>query len=243
MLDKEGRVLAACALAAGLVGATVVGSRALVRVKSDETIQVTGSAKRRIRSDQITWTAKISARNADMRAAYRSLAESVPKVTAFLEKKGIPKNEIAVLSVSTKALHPQNKDGRELEDVVSAWVLEQSIEVKSRAVDKVTEVSREVTELIDQGIQLESYAPEYQYTKIGDLKIQMIAEAARDAHHRAEEIAKATGATIGPLRSARMGVIQINPADSTETSNEGNNDTTSVDKDIISVVATTFALR
>ncbi len=96
---------------------------------------------------------------------------------------------------------------------------------------------------MEQGVELESDAPEYIYTKLGDLKIQMLAEAARDSRVRAEQIASSTGAKIGPLRSARMGVIQINPADSTEVSNEGNNDTTSEEKDILTVVASTFALE
>ncbi len=71
----------------------------------------------------------------------------------------------------------------------------------------------------------------------------MLAEAAKDAHVRGEQIARSTGATLGPLRSARMGVIQINPADSTETSNEGNNDTSSLDKDVIAVVTSNFQLE
>ena len=40
-----------------------------------------------------------------------------------------------------------------------------------------------------------------------------------------------------------MGVIQINPADSTDVSGEGNNDTSSLEKDIISVVHATYALQ
>ncbi len=231
------------ALAAGLVGSTVVGARALVRIKSDNTIQVTGSAKRRIKSDLILWTAKVSSRSTQMSAAYKTLAASVPKVTAYLEKAGIPKAQIKVHSITTKSLHPRDKEGRELEDVITGYTMEQSIEVRSGDVEKVGQISREVTDLINEGIELESDPPEYIYTKLGDLKIQMLAEAAKDSRTRAEQIATSTGAKIGPLRQARMGVIQINPADSTETSNEGNNDTSSLDKDIITVVASTFALE
>jgi uncharacterized protein len=78
---------------------------------------------------------------------------------------------------------------------------------------------------------------------LGDLKILMLAEAAKDAKLRAEQIAASTGRIVGPLRSARMGVMQINPAGSSDTSGEGNNDITSLEKDVIAVVTSSFALN
>jgi hypothetical protein len=242
-MDNSGRFLMGLALGTALVISTVVGARALVRVKSDETVQVTGSAKRRIRSDLVVWSAKVSARAPTMKEAYKTIASEMPKVTDYLGKKGVPKAQLKVFSVSTKILHPHDKDGRELSDVVSGYELTQALEVRSTDIDKVGAIANAITELIDDGVELESDAPEFIYTKLGDLKIQMLAEAAKDAHVRGEQIARSTGAQLGPLRSARMGVIQINPADSTETSNEGNNDTTSEEKDIITVVGATFALQ
>lgn len=234
------------ALSAGLIVSTVVGARALVRIKSDNTIQVTGSAKRRIKSDLIIWTAKVSARGTDMRGAYKTLSAEVPKLTAWLDKKGVPKAKIKIFSVSTKAIHPHDKEGREIEDTITAYELTQTIEVRASGpgeVEKIGAIANEATQLIDEGVELESNAPDYIYTKLGDLKIQMLAEAAKDSRVRAVEVATSTGSHIGPLRQARMGVIQINPPDSTETSNEGNNDTSSLEKDIITVVGATFALE
>jgi hypothetical protein len=242
-MDKDGRFLMGVALAAGLVTSTALAARALVRIKSENTIQVTGSAKRRIKSDLVIWSAKVSARASDMRSAYKKLSSDVPKLTAWLEKKGVPKDRIKVFSVATKAIHPHDKEGRELEDTITAYDLSQSVEVRSSEVDKIGAVANEATQLIDEGLELESEAPEYVYTKLGDLKIQMLAEAAKDSRVRADQIATSTGSHIGPLRQARMGVIQINPPDSTETSNEGNNDTSSIEKDIITVVGATFALE
>jgi hypothetical protein len=242
-MTQDGRFFMGIALSTGLVISTVVGARALVRIKSDNTIQVTGSAKRRIKSDLVVWGAHVTAQAPTMKEAYKQIAVETPKLTAYLEKSGIPKDQIKVFSITTKTLHPHDKEGRELEDTISGYLLTQALEVRSSDIVKVGKVAREVTELIEQGVELESDAPEYIYTKLSDLKIQMLAEAARDSRVRAEQIASSTGAKIGPLRSARMGVIQINPADSTEVSNEGNNDTSSEDKDILTVVASTFALE
>jgi uncharacterized protein len=70
-----------------------------------------------------------------------------------------------------------------------------------------------------------------------------MAEATKDARARAEQIAAQGGRTIKQLRSARMGVVQINPRYSAATSWEGNNDTSSLEKTMITTVNATFALR
>jgi uncharacterized protein len=243
-MDRYGRFSLGMALAGGLVAASVVGARALVRVKSeDQTIQVTGSAKRRIRSDLVVWSATISYKGDSMQSAYKALAAATPKVVGYLEHKGIKSAEIVVDAITTKPLHAHDKEGRELEETLIGYTMSQTIEVRSNDVDRVTEVSRAATELINQGIMLESAAPEYHYTRLGELKIQMLHEAAKDTRIRAEQIADATHARLGPLRSAKMGVMQINPADSTETSSEGNNDTSTLDKDVIAVVTSSFQLE
>jgi hypothetical protein len=95
-----------------------------------------------------------------------------------------------------------------------------------------------------QGVTVSSSAPAYFYTRLGELKIQMLAEASKDARTRADNIVKsAGGATIGKLRGADMGVINVNPANSTSTSWEGNNDTTTYEKDIITIVHITYELK
>jgi uncharacterized protein len=243
-MDRYGRLQLGVALAAGLVFATFIGTRALVRIKSDDqTIGVTGSAKRRIRSDLVIWSASLSYKGDTIQHAYRALAAATPRVVAYLGEKGVKPGEIVVHSVETKPVFARDGEGRTHEETVTGYTMTQEIEVRSSDVDRVTSISNQATELIDQGILLESARPEYHYTKLGELKIQMLHEAAKDTRVRAEQIALATGARLGPLRSAHMGVMQINPADSTETSSEGNNDTSALDKDVIAVVTSNFQLE
>ena len=71
----------------------------------------------------------------------------------------------------------------------------------------------------------------------------MLGEAAKDAKVRAEKIAASTGNSIGAVRSARMGVMQITAADSTEVSDAGISDTSSIDKDVTAVVNVSFAVN
>ena len=240
--ERSGTFLAGIALAVGIVLASAIGGWSFVKGKrGDQTITVTGSARERIKSDLVIWRAGVSYQAPVLADAYRSLSESVPRVKAYLIGKGISDNQITISSISSQTLHGKNSNGEESAEI-SGYSLRQVLEVRSNDVDKIAKIAREATELINQGILIESQPPEYHYTKLGDLKIRMLAAAAKDAQLRAVQIAQSTGSTVGSVRSARMGVLQITPADSSEVSDSGMNDTSSLDKDITAVVNVAFAV-
>jgi hypothetical protein len=233
---------AAVALAVGLVFASAIGGLSFIKGKrGDQTITVTGSARKRIRSDLVIWKAGVSYQAPVLADAYSSLSENVPRVKSYLLGKGIPENQITISSISSQTLHARNDQGEDT-GAITGYSLRQELEVRSNDVDKIAKIAREATELINQGILLESMAPEYHYTKLGEEKITMLAEAAKDAKVRAEKVAESTGSSIGSVRTARMGVLQITPADSNEVSDSGMNDTSSLEKDITAVVNVGFEI-
>jgi len=241
-LERSGSLMAALVLAIAVVVSTTIGGWFFVKGKrGDQTITVTGSARKRIRSDLVIWRSAVTYQAPVLSEAYRSLSEAVPKVKAYLISKGIADNQITISSISSQTLHGRTSDGTETSDI-TGYSLRQELSVRSNEVDKISQIAREATELINQGILIESMAPEYLYTQLGSLKIEMLAEAAKDAKVRAEQIAQSTGSSIGSVRSARMGVLQITPADSNEVSGEGLNDTSSLEKDITAVVNIGFAV-
>lgn len=209
--------------------------------KGDEAITVTGSAKRRITSDLVVWSAGVSAQSAALTDAYKQLSESTPRIKEYLLSKGIPENQMTVSSITTTQQRGRDNDGNETSQI-TGYSLSQQIEVRSNDVAKIGQIAREATELINQGILIESQAPKYYYTQIGDLKIEMLGEAAKDAKERAERIAQSTGNSIGAVRSAKMGVLQITAADSTDVSDYGVYDTSTIEKDMTAVVNVSFAV-
>jgi hypothetical protein len=242
-LERSGSFMAAVVLAVGLVIATVIGGWFFVKGKQgDQIITVTGSARKRIKSDLVVWRAGVSYQAPALSDAYRALSEAVPRVKAYMVSKGIAENQITISSISTQTLHGKNTYGGEDSSEITGYSLRQELSVRSNEVDKIGQIAREATELINQGILIESMPPEYMYTQLGGLKIEMLAEAAKDAKVRAEQIAQSTGSSIGSVRTARMGVLQITAADSTEVSDSGMNDTSSVEKDITAVVNIGFAV-
>ncbi|HVE55424.1 MAG TPA: SIMPL domain-containing protein [Pyrinomonadaceae bacterium] len=234
---------AGVALAVGLILSSLIFGWFFEKSrKGDQIVTVTGSARKRIKSDLVVWSAGVTYQAATLAEAYRSLSENVPRVKQYLIGKGIPENEITISSITTTTLRKTDENGQESAEI-SGYSLRQQLEVRSTEIDKIAQIAREATELINQGILIESNSPQYLYTKLGDLKIEMLGEAAKDAKTRAERIAASTGNSIGTVRSAKMGVMQITAADSTEVSDAGISDTSSIDKDITAVVNIGFAVE
>ena len=230
-------------LALGLMGAAwIVGSSAIRIADSRATITVTGSAKQQIRSDLVVWRGMFSAQSPSLLSAYADLSASAVKVKAYLASKGIADTEATTQSIQTRTFYQRGPNGMET-STVTGYRLSQMVEVRSTDVERITNLSRESTELIHQDVLFESYPPEYLYTKLAELKVEMLARATKDARARADEMARNSGSRIGRLRSARMGVFQITPAFSTVVSDYGVNDNSSLMKDITAVVTMSFEIR
>jgi uncharacterized protein len=242
--QKSPLVVASAILGLALIIAAGIAAWAVANyTKADQTVVVTGSARRRIKSDLIVWQTVVSASGLTIADGYNQLKSQVPQVKNYLQQKwGIAADQIVVSSVTTQAIQQTDAEGQPTGNVQS-YTLRQSLEVRSTDVDKIGKLSREVTELINQGIFLESNSPQYIYTKLSDLKVEMLAEAAKDAKLRAEQIATSTGSRVGTVRAARMGVLQITAADSNQVSDYGMNDTSALEKDITAVVNVTFGLQ
>lgn len=243
-------VFGMAAIALGVVASTWIAASTwkAVRTKPEvRTIEVTGSAKKRITSDLIEWSATIEATAKDRTEAYKSLHDQVEKALAYLKSEGLKAEEIRPSSVTFQQLFDTVYEGKGQDriekQVPNGFQTTQTIVVSSTDVTRVERVSREISQLLEQGVSVTSNPPAYFYTKLGELKIQMLAEASKDARTRAENMIKqAGGASLGNLRSADMGVININPANVTQTNAEGNNDTSSLDKDMITIVHASFEL-
>ncbi|HTL48821.1 MAG TPA: SIMPL domain-containing protein [Verrucomicrobiae bacterium] len=235
-------ILGLCLFAASVLS-TVILSRTLVQIKkfSQEVITVTGSAETQIVSDDAVWRCEFWRRDPAMTQAFALVRGDLKEVQEYLLSKGVKPEEITVEQASTSTIYRKNEKGNDTNDIEGYQIL-QSLAVRSRGVGKIAELSRISTELIDKGIQFTSLQPEYFYTGLAGLKLEMLARATENARERAENMAQATGNKIGFMRSAKMGVFQITPVTSYEISDWGTNDTSSLEKKVTAVVNVSFAI-
>jgi len=235
-------ILGLC-IAGATIASSVIFSKGFLSVTKfmREQITVTGSAQKEIKSDYAVWTGSFSRREVDMASAYQKLEADLVTVKKYLQKKGLKEEEILTSQIATETIYAKNGRGNNT-NVIEGYKLTQSVEVRSRDVYKIARISRESTELINSGIEFYSGSPDYSYTKLDELKVEMLAKATENAKVRAENMVKATGNKTGFMRSAKMGVFQITPVNSTEVADWGMNDTTSLEKKVTAVVTASFSI-
>ena len=227
---------------ANIVCVSIIAWAVLRTRATDQVINVTGSAKKTITSDMIVWRAVISASDKDAVKGYEALKHASDRTVAYLKEQGIPDSQVTLTAISTGRNFARDAKGNPT-DEVSSYDLSRTVQVSSADGRGVGAIASRASELLKEGIMLESQPPQYLYTKLADLKVEMLAEATKDASVRARQIAENSGAKLGGVREARMGVMQINPLHSNEVSDSGNNDTTSLEKEITAVVSAKFALE
>lgn len=236
-------LLAGLFLAAGIALAALILARTWIHLRESQVIAVTGSARKNIRSDLGVWTGVLSVDDRTLPGAHAKLQADLEKVRAFLEGRG--QRDFALAPVQVKDVTRRHRDTGDEEAVPEriGYQLSQAIQISSPEVETVPRLAADCIGLMAQGVVLQTVSIQFIYTKAGETKVTMMAEATEDARRRAEEIATRGGRQVRELRSARMGVVQINPLHGTATSWEGNNDTLSLEKTITATVAAEFSLR
>ncbi|MBN9313988.1 MAG: SIMPL domain-containing protein [Chryseobacterium sp. 39-10] len=216
-----------------VIGLALLGSAIKNRNKSQDTISVTGLGTKKFTSDLIGWSGNFSRNSFELKSAYDQLANDRKVIENYLTSKGIPKNEMVFSAVDIQKQYNYSSDDRgRSSQTFAGYQLTQTISIDSKDVAKVENLSRNITEIINLGIEFTSSAPSYFYSKLADVKHQMIADATKDAKQRAEKIAENAGSSLGKLKKATMGITQITAPNSTEEYSYGGTfNTSSKDKE------------
>lgn len=204
--------------AAIILAVFIAASTVRYRFKSGETISVTGLAEKDFMADQIVWTGNFVRNGFDLKTAYEEIKRDEAEIRRYLNAAGIPDSNLVFSSVNMNRNYEQKFDaeGRVTGSTFSGFVLTETVTVDSRNLGSVEKMSREITTLLQKGIELNSSSPSYYYSRLNELKIDLLAKASADARQRAESIAKNSGASLGDLRKASMGVFQITGKNSHE---------------------------
>jgi len=202
-----------------VASAIVLGNAFMNRNKTQGTVSVTGLGQSNFTSDLIVWEANFSQTNTNLREAYTDLDNDKSEIKNYLIGKGLSEDVIVFSAVVTNNNYESkySSTGEFTGQEFTGYTLTQSVQIESTDVEKVETISREVTELLNKGIQLYSSPPRYYYTKLDELKIEMISQATENARIRAEKIAENSKSQLGELIVAKMGIFQITGQNSNES--------------------------
>ena len=208
----------AVVLALGLVlGGWLVGQGFVNARTVDRYVTVKGVAERVVTADIGLWPLRFVATDDVMAAAQIKLESQRRTVMAFLKRHGIDSTmtELQGLEVVDTRANPYGGT-----TISSRFILSMSIMVRSEDPGLIQAVSQRVGELVDAGVVLSSGpgggfggGPTFLFTRLNDLKPEMIAEATASARKAAEQFARDSKSSLGGIRRANQGVFEILPRD------------------------------
>lgn len=203
-------------VAAGLAAFGWLVGQGLENFRAGErSVSVKGLAEREVEADLALWSLRFVATDDDLNAAQARLQADAGQVRAFLAEAGFSEAEVELEDYQvTDLLAQQYRSG----PVESRYILAQSLLVRSGDIAKVGKAAQNVGRLVDAGVVLSSEnqpisGPVYLFTGLNEVKPEMIAQATANAREAAEQFARDSGSTVGPIRRASQGLFQILPRD------------------------------
>jgi hypothetical protein len=226
------------AIAMGL-GLNQVGSGFASR--SGEGISVTGSARVNVSADKAVWTLNAEQVAPTISESVKRVENATVAVSKYLTDGGVPSDSIELGSVSAYAQEEflnGNNTGRILNYRGS-----RTITVRSTDVQLIKKLSSGIGSLLQSGVSVTNYGPQYYVSKLSELRPELLKQAMEDAQVRAEAIVEATGGKVGNVMSVRSGPFQVTSPDSVDTSSGGYYDTSTIEKTITSTVTVSFKVN
>ncbi len=219
--------------------ALLIGSLAIAKGIRDrgrtDVVTVTGSAKQRITSDYAIWDLSVTSQRETAGVAARELSGWTARVRAFLGQQGVQASELVVQPATTSTISDDQGN-------VTAYQVTRNFEVRSQRVSAIAGVAEASARLVAQGVPLQAQPLQYVYTHLADLRPKLLEQAVRDAERRGRVLLGAAGSKLGKLRGVDVGVFQVTSPNSTEVSDYGVYDTSTLQKDVTAVVNVTFTL-
>ncbi len=234
--ESTGSILGAIALAAGIalagffVSQTIYNSRVAVN-----TATVKGLAERKVTADLAVWDISFTMEANNLKDAYASADVKKKIVRDFLLDSDFSQDEFVF---SSSVYIAEYRDEGVLKD--KKYQVTTYVKIRSETVDKVQKLHQRVGDLIGKGVAIGNNAPNYLFTKLNDVKPDMLGEATQNARLAAKQFAEDAEAEVGGIQSAVQGNFSISAFDDTGAYNE---DKTSLYKKVRVVTTVTFYLE
>jgi len=232
--------LASAILALGLVGSSYMLSRFYLRLEREKVITVKGSAQKRLISDKASLAARITVQSQSLEKAHKLLQTHVNELAALLQSERAV--VVTVGGIELEKVYKRDAEGNPTNEL-DYFVLSQQFRLSSGDVKTIEALSHEIGGLLARGIQIVVYGPDYYITDLTDIKMELLAAATNDGCKRAQLMASNSGGKVGKLVEANQGIFQITVPDSTDVTDYGAYDTSTIEKDIKAVVTLKYLIE
>lgn len=242
-IKKQKLILFPIIMGACLVISATIWATAYYNKNDTDSLSVTGSASRQVVSDNAKFSGYFSriVKISNLKSGYSQMTSDLKIVQDFLKAQGIAEKDITISTVSMYENYNYNNNNNVQTE--KEYNLTQQVEVSLSDVEKITSLAKKTQDLINSGVIFSTNQVEYYYTKLPELRVELLSDAIKDAKARATKMAEATGKKVGVLRSAASGVVQVLPSNSLEISDYGTYDTSKINKNIMVTVRAAFSVN
>lgn len=209
-------LIAAGLLALGvIVGGYLLGDGLRRARMADRAVTVRGLAERDVTADLATWTINFTETGSELEPVRQAAEQDAATVMDFFRRAGFPVDQVDTASVSVNQFFDENRGG----NVVT---VRRRVQLRTRDVARAQQAFARQAELIRAGVAIEDGSGMvYNFTKLNDVKPEMIALATQDARRGAERFAEDSGTAVGGIRSATQGYFSITARDGDESEGSG----------------------
>ncbi len=201
-------------------------------------VTVKGLAEREVNADLAIWKIRFKATSNDLTKTNERINQDKERIVAFLKKNGVSESEIEIPAPRVIDLYAREFGPERLPP--NRYIVEALIRVKSTKVETIEMASKKASDLIEAGVAIDEISgaanPAYVFSKLNDIRPQMLAEATNSARALAEQFAADSGSKVGPIRQANQGTFTIGSIDQGDESDFGSAYRTP--KKIVRVVST-----
>ena len=234
------------ALGIALIVCTALATKTYITMKESQNyIQVKGYAEKPIVSESGIWSGTINATHASAVNAYQAIEEQKQTMLNLLKKEGYPQDDITWGAIYRTAIYKKSPDGQYTTNEIERYELSQNVEVVSKDVQKLSGLPTKINDLNRHGHDVSAGSVRFYYPsdKLDALKVSLLADASKSAKERADQFALNSGNKIGRLLNARQGVFQVTAPNSSDISDYGTYDTSSINKVVKIVVTMTYSVK
>lgn len=213
---NHSHLIVAFVLATGIaIGGWFIGHGFEEGRSADRYVTVKGISERDVVADIGLWPLRYVAADNELSAAQASINKSRESVVAFLTLHGIPREAVQVqqLEVTDMAANPWRNGPYE-----NRFIIAQTLMVRTDQPRLIQKASQHVGDLVESGVVLNyeggvQSGPTYLFTRLNELKPEMIAEATASAREAAVQFARDSDSRLTGIRQANQGVFVIQPRD------------------------------
>lgn len=210
-----------------IVGAFIL-ARPWISLRRVDTLSVKGYAELPIRSDSAAMTVTVKNAVPELSAAYELSSKQIERIVS-MAKESLKQSEINPPWTNVKEIYMLDQKGKKT-NTVEKYSVEKTLRIETTDVDGMESFAQRIYDLNKEGIFVTIGGPSYFVNKLEDIKLKLVRMATENGRMRANEMVSSAGYNLSRLVSARQGIVQITTRNSTETSDWGVYDTSTIDK-------------